>query len=969
VRDAKAVLTREQALATIVSIRKEFESKTAHLHELNEAATRLLVIDRILEAIGWDKEQFNPEEYSGSAGYTDYLLKVDDEPRLIVEAKKSGQTFFSNKRLAKTEYHLGYVRTAFGQPVADVLAQAERYARQHQVAFAVITNGGEWLVVQLIPSAGQSIDDLRCFYFGNLLSEQSNFDLFWGLVSRVAVADGVLAEQFSQLNVQESEFGASPRAELSPFTWKRACSPDMQVERFYGLFFDEIIDPARELMLQHCFVSTSKLDQYEGSLRRVLRDTAPKYVDVTSDLTPGEHDSLLQNNMGDRAGRVVLIAGSVGCGKSTFVTKVLLEARRQKVKNTRAVLVDLIDEHEPPDPTALLWRRVHEQWKRREGESLRYEELTKIFRQQLRQLKRGPQARLFESDQQAYVRAEAGLLDELARDPEQFLQACWRYYATEKATGIVVFLDNVDRASESFQRNVYNFAHRIAHQTGATVLVTMREATYFRGKKHDFLDVRTNDVVFHLQSPDPVQIIARRIRYVEELTAADTRFEHLKQDIDVFRRHAEVVKLRLLDPASDRTLLQLLSSLAWHDVRSLLASLRQIHVALGADVDWSVGNVLAALMTMRDGDGSPTIPNLYRPPYPAYPSLFVRARILATLLYMPGPEILRTGVSLATLLRSLRVFGYHDPWIRRAIEEMVRERLLECLEAPAAAEYSKNYLVEPHHSYRPSPFALTLFESLQREPIYLALVGAEMTYHSRGAYDEYVKCMRELAAAVGGSELDATAAQLCAESDAPKIAGRYLAEAFRREQPLSDVTKYSADAFAIESRLKSILENLPGFLAAGKTKSKPPSKLLERPSEQLELTLPTGEQAVAKPSSSVGAADCPAGVREASLKSPTLAPAIFWALVVLMSRGRELATGSEITRVLNDCIFTDTEKKEPTNVSRALRHPMLRSQTWLVVAGEKGAWRYGLSQGWREQWQSVFEIPLPSTLALPPPVA
>ena len=72
--------------------------------ELNEATTRLLVIDVILsEVLGWPKECFSPEEpataddFSGGRRHTswlDYHLKHPSTPqRLVVEAKKAGASF------------------------------------------------------------------------------------------------------------------------------------------------------------------------------------------------------------------------------------------------------------------------------------------------------------------------------------------------------------------------------------------------------------------------------------------------------------------------------------------------------------------------------------------------------------------------------------------------------------------------------------------------------------------------------------------------------------------------------------------------------------------------------------------------------------------------------------------------------------------------------------------------------------
>src|SRR5690606_27021896 len=97
----------------------------------------------------------NPEVKAGKGNYIDYLLEVDGIPRLIVEAKRVGITFSSPaKRSQRNHYQLRYFRSAFRTDFASVLEQAQRYVSETGVPFAVITNGAEWLLVQLLAAPG-----------------------------------------------------------------------------------------------------------------------------------------------------------------------------------------------------------------------------------------------------------------------------------------------------------------------------------------------------------------------------------------------------------------------------------------------------------------------------------------------------------------------------------------------------------------------------------------------------------------------------------------------------------------------------------------------------------------------------------------------------------------------------------------------------------------------------------------------
>lgn len=139
--------TREDALTKINNILDKYIHLNTDIHAANEAKTRLILIDEILNALGWNTSDFNPETRTPKGQYLDYLLTIDDIPRVIVEAKRVGNTFYSNKKLKKTEYPISYIQSAFGQPFTEALEQTKKYAIETRVPLGVITNGIEWFLL------------------------------------------------------------------------------------------------------------------------------------------------------------------------------------------------------------------------------------------------------------------------------------------------------------------------------------------------------------------------------------------------------------------------------------------------------------------------------------------------------------------------------------------------------------------------------------------------------------------------------------------------------------------------------------------------------------------------------------------------------------------------------------------------------------------------------------------------------
>lgn len=955
----KTSTTREQALETVVALRNKYGDRASTLRDANEANTRLLLIDEALEALGWPKDTFNPEEAVGRRGYLDYMLRIDDVPRLIVEAKKVGHTFgLPRGRSKQNHYMLRYFRSAFGRPLTDVLDQAKRYAVETRVPFAVLTNGGEWLLVQLLRSPGfNTVDDLRGVYFGNLLTDDFRFDLFWHLLHRVHVDEGNIESYLAELNSKEAEYSRTPQARFGSLQWRQQSDTEY-VREFYDLFFDEIVDPGRRNMLEKCFVSNSELDHYQGELQRTLRDSTPTFVDNAIDISPQDRARLISES-GDKKGRVALVTGSVGCGKSTLVHKVLVEAKQDD--RVTCVVIDLINEarDENADVSGLLWEYLEEEWRDIAPESYEYPNLTRIFGREISQLKSGALARVFEQDDSAFIREEAALLNNLSSNPRQFLPACWRYYR-QKRKGIVIVFDNVDRASQVYQQQVYAFAHKLADDTGVTVIVTMREFTFFRGREAGFLDVRSSDRVFHLQAPNVIQVLSRRLNYIESHLHDDHRLSKWKRRGDwasfreATRKHSKMLKDVFLKTKDGQDRLGIIQAIAWHNVRYLFQILRQVHLTLGSTAKpWTVAEIVASLMAPRNATSSrPIINNVFRPPYQYFLCYFLKLRILLLLLYGQHDYETRRGTSLDRLLSLLRLYGYHSSWIKRAVTEMVRERFLECLEAPAAAEYTKEYRLSPLHSFRPSPLAIALVDSIISQPVYLCLIGNDLPFHSPRTIELYERALQEVYEALGSQKLERDVVDLLPETALGKIVAKYLVGIFESEQPPEHLLNHVPEIGACEDKLSRLLDSLRGFADLSV-----PSVHRRGFSTQPSL-FPQGDRALRYSPDDV--IPIPENISDIQIGRSEYGPLIFWALVQLKYQGFDSAFGIDITKVINNYLVDDHNKKAPNNVSRALRSKTLQAQSWLLtteISPRKKS--FSLVDGWQKHWLEIFDTPPP----------
>ncbi len=946
--------TREDAWNLINEIKKENDDRNTSLHNANEAKTRLLVIDRVLEVLGWNKADFNPETHARETGYLDYLLSIENVPRLIVEAKRTGVTFGSpSKNRLRNRYQLRSFRSTFGKPFSLIVAQAEKYAYETGVKYALITNGGEWILLQLLLAPGYTdLNDLYGYYFGNLFTDNFNFELFWDILHKLSVDSGSLESSFAEINIKEADFVEIPSAKVGQLRWQTS-GIDSILRDFYDFFFGEITDKARRNMLTKCFVANSRLDQFRGELNRALRDTAPVFVPEAVDIDPGEGERLVTPSSGDQKGKVVIVTGSVGCGKTTFVTRELVRARHEQKDKLLALKIDLIDEveNQSTDVKSDLWKYIDEHWRNTRPSAYYNKTLRKIFGRELSEfLRMGPHESVFEQDPLELERQEASELKRLLNDPEIYFKKCWRYYQ-KKGIGIVVFLDNVDRRSKSYQEQVYNFTHKLARKTGATVIVTMRELTFFRGREAGFLDVRSNDTVFHLKSPNLEQLLSGRITYVEQHIKDDHRLSQWKKtrDWESFYRelliHADVLKQVFLVNSQGREILALLGSVAWHDVRLFLITLKQLHFLLGSSrSNWSKSEVIAALMAPLDR-GRPILGNLYQPPYPAYQNYFLKIRVLFLMQYGQSQHETRYGTTLNSIVRFLRQYGYQERWIKKALQELVQQRFLECLETPVAEEFTKDYQLRNNHSFRPSPLAYACTEFIITDSNYLALIGNDLPFHQEYSYKEYEKIIKGFSEVLMNEGLTRTAIELLGETLASRIVAKYLAEMLEGEQPSKSLAKYMPEVAGTERKMEGVAvtlrqeAQLPVF---PKSTSKQLSLLsliqnnIDEPSNTRRLPIPKT-------------------ILSATIGRSGYPPLIFWALVHLRINENFGASGVEITKVINKYLVDDYNQKASNNVSRALRSDLMKSREWLISRKVSARLKvFQVKPNWPEYWQEIF---------------
>ncbi len=969
----------EEAFKKFESLVRSYTDKEDSIYSSNEAKTRLLLIDEILILLGWDKSSFNPETHIPKAGFSDYLLTIDGNPRLVVEAKKIGDTFRSTKtKLLKREYEVRYLKRAFKSSFSDVIEQASNYCIETKVPFALLTNGAEWIVIQLLTLPGVSLDTAKGIYFGNVFSEKFDFDLFWNLISKNAFNDYQLEEHLSNINYQASEVCRILRSDYSSLQWQ-SDKQEEYLSDLYEHFFSQITESNKRNMLEFCFVSDSKLDQYRGELKRLLKDIPPKFLPLnTDDFEPGESKSAILND--SNTGQVVIITGSVGCGKSTLVTKCLVEARQQKGELAKPILIDLINEVSRSNINArnIIFELIYKFLEDKFEYVFSQEYLRKIYSREIRQLKEGEYKDYFLAAPQESIKQEADLISSKKQNIEDFVLRALKQLTSEN-NSVILIIDNVDRAHEKFQEEMYALSHKISSFTGAKTIITLREFTFFKNKAGGFLDVRSDDKVIHLKAPDFEKLISKRIKYIDTKLDEDYRKKEWRRrykDYDDFikgiKLHASAVKNSIQVSSDGHNIIETLSSISWHNIRYFYELLKRVHRQLGSSSIWNSNEVIAALMSSTEIGEKATLPNLFIPYQNVNQAYFLKLRLITFLSILKAGEI-NNGVPVNRIIDFLKLYGYQRVWITASIIDCVKQRLIECLEIPSEEESINNFELDLDGTYRLSPLGLLYLNQIIRNRTYQSLISVDLPFHSlldfdsiKIEYEDVISYMTDQKKSLVFKEgLD-----IIVNSELSSKTGEYLGKELIKEQILTEGFLSHTELQLTERKVQELFMSInelnysyssPQPIACIQSKSKngidnSGQQCLEfytEESEVFELTGTQGEEVDHRDfvqSMGYKFDDC-------NHLGTEFIPLIFCALRLRLIEGVEYSSGVELTKLINDYLVSVTNQKFTNNVSRSLRSKTLQSQEWLDYRTDMHVKNkmFGLTDCWEIYWAEIFD--------------
>jgi len=495
--------------------------------KLSEADTRSKIIDYILiEVLGWSEKDITREERCiESNTYLDYKLSTNI-PLFIVEAKKSNINFEMPSSSSQLRYKIGGV-LANCQILMEAINQARQYAMSKGITYCLVTNGIQFAFFRSMNQEGIEWIHHQVIIFRSLEEVKSNFDLFCQLLSKASAELGKVHKALPVSKVDLEESTNFNTIEAAHFTRPRTKSRNPLFpyigEIVRSVFQDLSAVGADEEILRNCYVESQKkgqggkpyLDMDTQELKVTKRDAGDFQNRITTGLKAGELKST----------EVILLLGSVGVGKSTFIQRFRKVLAKEDIDKHGIWLYfdfkKFSDTGETIDSFICneIDDQLTEEYLNLELDSWKF--LKQVYHAKYEKLKRGELAPLFNSSAEQFeIRFGEEIQENIKSNKFNHFTLLLKTASKRLSKTIFLVFDNADQLDTETQNKIFLAAQKMAETISCYALISMREESYWKNRDSGPISA-FHTIAYHIEPPSLKQVVSKRFAYAKSLIGSE----------------------------------------------------------------------------------------------------------------------------------------------------------------------------------------------------------------------------------------------------------------------------------------------------------------------------------------------------------------------------------------------------------------------------------------------------------------
>jgi hypothetical protein len=483
-----------------------------NLQEANEAQTRFDIIDRVIkEVLGWEHGSINVEERQiGDSGYIDYVLRVADYV-IVLEAKKSGVAFPDVTQRNK----LKITGSVLGQgDVHSAIEQAYDYGVTQNADVAIVSNGSCWI---FYPCKNRSSEDYAyiTFPFEKNDDARSLFNYFHisNVTNKSLTSLTTSKDLLKQARVVDKLRDSEGR------TGRNSIAEHLVPIFNNTLLADSIIDNIDQL--DRCYVVNQVRTKYDNVLRMHVADlknlTAEEASKVKLNSAENKLKGKISNNSKAKSPPLILLIGSVGSGKSTYINYFKNISGSEYLNDSKARWIHVdFEKMGQENPRDFLYKKLRADLNGETGNlSVTYEnDIEPAYKDLLEGLKKGPFALTAKNPEKFNDEVTALLRNEYEK-VEPYVDKVISHMT--KTVPCIVVLDNIDLfENEELEAKVLSEGISLSKRINTQVVISIRDTTFAKHKNSAVLDAYEYEPLW-LDPPNFREVLAKRLNYIKKM--------------------------------------------------------------------------------------------------------------------------------------------------------------------------------------------------------------------------------------------------------------------------------------------------------------------------------------------------------------------------------------------------------------------------------------------------------------------
>jgi GTPase SAR1 family protein len=496
------------------------EIKTYEYSIFSEEDTRVKIIDRILiEVFLYPFDSFTTESRAGK-GFIDYKVTINNIPRLIIEAKKSGIDFDIDSSYSGRAFNLnGPVFQ--DKSIQEGLDQAIYYAAYKGIELSCLTNGKSWIIFRSNRLGdGKDVTEGKGFVFSTLESIRKEFKLFYELLSQEGIKDlryRAIFQEVEGSEIRKKEFSKAIKDEGNLKVMKRD-NHSQDFDKVMNDFFSRLTGDNDPEMLTECFVETKESQFAEQELIRISEDLAYRIKTLETNESEVLQNLIEKVKTTNRHEFVILIGGK-GAGKSTFIERFFKNVLAEQLKESCIVVrVNLAESDGDINAVSdwLNYTLLEECERVLYNGKPSFEEIQGMFWFEYDRLKTGTWKELYTTNKSQFkIDFGKHIEDRRENRPNEYIKRMIGDITKSRFKVPCVIFDNTDHYSIEFQEKVFQYGRSIYEKEICLVIVPITDKTSWQLSKQGSIQSFENEALY-LPTPPPRKIIEKRIEFLEK---------------------------------------------------------------------------------------------------------------------------------------------------------------------------------------------------------------------------------------------------------------------------------------------------------------------------------------------------------------------------------------------------------------------------------------------------------------------